>query len=95
MGRYADDEDWVDDDWNAEDGDEEFDSDNEWEDGYEEEPTIDCPHCGAEIHEDSVRCPHCEQYLTQEALAGGAKPWWVIAGILLCLLLVLLWLIPW
>jgi len=26
-----------------------------------EEPTIDCPYCGAEIHEDAQRCPRCEQ----------------------------------
>ncbi len=57
----------------------------------EDEPTIPCPYCRREIHEDSLRCPYCEQYISAEDAPSGPKPLWLVLGVLLCLLLVGLW----
>jgi len=57
----------------------------------EDEPTIPCPFCRREIHEDSQRCPYCEQYISAEDVPPASKPAWLIAGIIICLLIVGLW----
>ena len=81
-----------DDDWNDED-----DVDGQWDEVGEEEcedddePTIPCPYCGAEIHEDSVRCPRCEHYLSTEDSPPSSKPWWIVIGAALCLYAVYRW----
>ena len=88
--------DHEDDDWDDRDNndwaesDEEFDS----EDYDEVEPTIDCPYCQAEIHEDSQRCPFCENYLSREDSPSQRRPLWLIVGVVICLILVLLWILP-
>jgi DNA-directed RNA polymerase subunit RPC12/RpoP len=61
----------------------------DWED--DEEPTISCPYCGAEIHEDAQRCPYCENYISEEDSPPGRKPWWLLVGVLLCLYAVYRW----
>ena len=81
----------VDDD---DDCDEDFDSsDSEFtapdDDG--DEPTIPCPYCGEEIHEDSPMCPHCENYLSREDVAPTRKPIWFIVGAVAALYAVYLW----
>jgi hypothetical protein len=76
-GPTAGDDDW-DDRWPSPDGD-------------DEEPTIPCPYCRREIHEDTPRCPYCEQYISREDAPPGRKPWWLIAGVVLCLFVVYLW----
>jgi hypothetical protein len=60
-------------------------------DSDDDEPTIPCPYCRREIHEEAQRCPYCASYLSQEDAPPSRKPWWLIAGAVLCLLLVLLW----
>jgi hypothetical protein len=80
MPRWADDED-----------DDQFDHAEEGFCGDEEEPTVPCPYCHREIHEDSQRCPHCENYISQEHAPQAHKPWWLVVGVLVCLLLVYLW----
>lgn len=80
MSRFNDD----DDDWDSEE--EDWESDDE-----ESEPTIECPYCQAEIHEDSQRCPFCENYISREDSPPERKPWWIVIGVLICLILVLLW----
>jgi hypothetical protein len=58
----------------------------------DEEPTIPCPHCRRQIHEDSPRCPYCENYLSDEEEAPPSrKPWWIIVGVIVCLYLVYRW----
>jgi ferredoxin-thioredoxin reductase catalytic subunit len=64
--------------------------DDAWED---EEPTVPCPYCKREIHEDSLRCPHCEHYLSEEDLPSPRKPWWRILGVLVCLYVVYRWIV--
>ena len=79
------------------DGDDDFDADEDDDsDDYEfedddEEPTIACPYCGQEIHEDAQRCPHCEQYISEEDAPMTRKPWWIIVGVIACLYLVYRW----
>jgi len=44
--------------------------------------TVACPHCGAEIYEDTVRCPVCEDYITPGANANSQRPlWWIVLGL--------------
>lgn len=63
----------------------------EWDDDDEGEPTIACPYCRRDIHEDAERCPYCEQYLSDEDAPPSRKPWWIIVGVALCLYVVWLW----
>ena len=60
------------------------DSDEDYEDDSfdadDDEPTVPCPYCRREIHEDSVRCPHCERYLSREDAPAERKPWWILVG---------------
>jgi predicted nucleic acid-binding Zn ribbon protein len=77
-GDWDDDEDWdVDDDPDADDDD--------------DEPTVACPYCRKQIHEDSQRCPHCEQYISEEDRPSWRPRWWVILGAVLGLLAVYTW----
>ena len=68
------------DDWNEEDDD--------------EEPTIPCPYCRRQIHEESQRCPYCENYISEEDAVPARKPWWIIIGALLALYVVYRWIAP-
>lgn len=79
--------------------DDEDDRDNDGEEfaeadtfGSDDEPTISCPYCGAEVHEDSPRCPHCENYLSHEDAPQTPKPWWFLIGAGLGLFVFLRWL---
>jgi hypothetical protein len=56
----------------------------------EDDDTIPCPYCRRPIHEDSQRCPHCENYISEED-APTRKPWWLIIGVVVCLLIVYSW----
>ena len=76
-----------------EDEDEDDVDDDDAFDEDEEEPTVACPYCQREIHEDSQRCPYCEHYISQEDAPPARKPWWLIAGVILCLYLLLRWFI--
>jgi hypothetical protein len=84
MGRRVEEErEWDDEESEEDEGDESLDG--------EEEPTIPCSYCRQEIYEDSVRCPHCGQYLSEEDLSASRKPWWIILGVVLCILVVWFW----
>ncbi len=77
-------EDWASDEEDAEDWDDDGDPDDE-------EPTVPCPYCRREIHEDAERCPHCGQYISSADAPAAAKPWWVMIGVAVCLYLVYRW----
>jgi hypothetical protein len=81
-------------------------SDDEWEEadaGWEEdaddsdaaegdgEPTVACPYCRRQIHEDAPRCPYCERHRSAEDAPPARKPWWILLGVLACLYLVYRW----
>ena len=84
-----------DDDWDDESG-----GDFEADDGYgddeyapddDESETVPCPYCREEIHEDAVRCPSCGNYISAEDAPPGRKPWWLIVGVIVCLVIVYFW----
>lgn len=90
-----DDFDSDDDGFDSDDDDSEFDSDED-----DEEPTIPCPYCRRQIHEDAQRCPYCENYISAEDTpeygdhgTPGAKPLWFVVGLLACLLIAVLWIV--
>ena len=81
------------DDWSDEfgpDPDEEFDGSD---DDDEEEPTVPCPYCRKEIHEDSQHCPHCGNFISKEDTPPARKPWWLILGTLACLYVIYRWIV--
>jgi hypothetical protein len=65
------------------------------EDGWDddEEPTIPCPYCKRQIHEDSQRCPYCENCISEADTPVSRKPWWIIVGTLLCLFVLYRWIV--
>lgn len=73
-----------------------WDAEDDWdaEDVDDGDSTIPCPYCGCEIHEDSPRCPSCKNYLSLEEAQPrpSQKPWWVLLGTGLGLLVFLRWL---
>jgi len=69
--------------------------DHDWPEEDDEEPTIPCPYCRREIHEDSERCPYCEHYISQEDAPPARKPWWIIIGVVACLYVVYRWNVWW
>ena len=80
------------------DGDDEGEDYYEYEDSdqsYAEEdadtPTVPCPYCRHEIHEDAQRCPYCERYISAEDSPGQRRPWWVLVGVAICLYIVFSW----
>jgi hypothetical protein len=55
--------------------------------------TVPCPYCREPVYEDAERCPGCGNYLSREDAPGPRKPAWVVAGVLLCLTVLLGWLL--
>jgi hypothetical protein len=76
------------------DNSEDENSNVNWDDNdgeFDVEPTIPCPWCGREIHEDAPRCPYCERYLSDEDAPPPRKPWWVMVGTAACLYICYRW----
>jgi hypothetical protein len=67
------------------------DFDDDYPDEHEDEPTVTCPYCRREIHEDAQRCPHCEQYISDLDAPTARKPWWIVVGVVVCLYVVFRW----
>jgi predicted nucleic acid-binding Zn ribbon protein len=66
--------------------------DPEEADDDEDDQTVACPFCQRPVYEDAERCPGCGQYLSAEDLAQPRrKPWWLVVGALICLVMVLRW----
>ena len=59
------------------------------EDDQLDEPTVDCPFCGLEIHEEAQRCPGCEQYVSDADYRQSHKPLWIVVTVILCLIAIL------
>jgi hypothetical protein len=80
--------DWDEDgsDWSADD--EEYQPDDDDDEG---EPTVPCPYCKREIHEDAQQCPYCEHSISAEDAPPARKPWWIVVGTLLCLFVIYFW----
>jgi hypothetical protein len=56
----------------------------------EDDGTAPCPYCGKPKYEDSERCPSCGNYVSCED-QPDRKPWWLVAGALICLAIAFLW----
>ncbi len=77
--------------------------DNRWDDDIEDEEDLEeyaddeqtypCPECGREIYDDSERCPHCGHYISEEDSPPSRPAWWIVLGVLLCLLVIGFWLL--
>ncbi len=49
----------------------------------DEEMTIPCPKCGAEVFDDADQCPSCGWYLIHDTRAWSGKSiWWIALGLL-------------
>ena len=53
-------------------------------------PTVECPHCKAEVFEDAEQCPRCGNYLSREDTPVRRGGVWLIVMIL-ALLAALIW----
>jgi hypothetical protein len=92
MPRSTDfDNEWDDDESFSNEWDDEESSSHEWVDDASDVPTVPCPYCEREVPEDLTRCPYCEHYISREDAPPDRKPWWIIVGVVVCLLVVLLW----
>jgi hypothetical protein len=67
------------------------DDEDDWPDD-DPEPTVACPYCRREIHEDAQRCPYCEKYISNYD-APRHKPWWLLIGIVIALYVVYRWIV--
>jgi hypothetical protein len=49
----------------------------------DEEMTIPCPKCGAEVFDDAEQCPACGSYLIHDTRVWSGKSiWWIALGLL-------------
>jgi len=74
--------------------DDEYEPDDDEKSPYEadegdEDPTMPCPNCGADVYDDALRCPVCEHYLSDEQLTGMNQRLWVVVTALLLVVLTL------
>ena len=68
--------------WDADDLDDELDPDD----------LDECPRRGRLMADDFESCPRCGADLSR-AGAGRRQPWWVMAGALVCLAMVVYWIL--
>lgn len=68
------------------------DIEDEHEDWSEDDDdlTIPCPHCREPVFDAAEQCPGCGHYLSRED-APWRKPWWLVVGVVVCLIVVLSW----
>lgn len=57
----------------------------------DDDDTIPCPYCREFILEDAPRCPHCGNYISEEDHPPTPRPWWIVATVILCLVLIYFW----
>jgi hypothetical protein len=61
----------------------------------EDDDTSPCPYCRRPIYADAERCPHCGNYLSAEDAPPSRQSWWIILGVLVCLVVVAGWIMGW
>jgi predicted nucleic acid-binding Zn ribbon protein len=67
------------------------DDEYDGEDDDEVEPTVPCPYCREEIHEDAQRCPRCGEYISAEDRPPARQPWWIVLGAIAVMYVVYRW----
>ena len=55
--------------------------------------TVPCPFCRENVYDNAEWCPHCRNYLFYEGAPLPEKPWWLVGGVVACLLVVLYWIL--
>jgi hypothetical protein len=67
---------------------------DEPDDGDEgdEDDTVACPYCFRPVYEGAEHCPACGKYLSLED-APSRHPWWLVVGVLVCLVVILGWVV--
>ncbi len=75
-----------------EDESNQWDDDEDFADEDDEEPTILCPYCRAEMWEEAPQCPECGEYLSVEDRQARHEwqPRWIVLTALMLLLLIAL-----
>jgi hypothetical protein len=61
--------------------------------GEDSVDTVPCPYCRRLVPEDAPHCPYCQRYISQEDAPPGPKPWWLVLGVFVCVLIVVLWIL--
>ena len=56
----------------------------------EDDDTVACSNCNHPVYDDAERCPACGHYLSRED-APVRRPWWLVVGVLLGLVVVIRW----
>jgi hypothetical protein len=56
----------------------------------DDDELADCPYCGERIYEGSEQCAACGQYISAED-APPRRPWWIVLGLFVCLVISLGW----
>ena len=69
-----------------------FDADDEDDGDDEETETVPCPYCRRQVPEGVAMCPYCRSFISFED-APRRRPWWLVAGVIVCLLIVVLWVV--
>ena len=57
------------------------------DEGDDEPETVPCPYCRRPVYEQAEICPHCKSFISRED-APRHVPWWIWAGVILCLIAV-------
>ena len=59
-----------------------------------ESDLMPCPFCRKSVYDDAEQCPHCGNYMFSDEPESYRKPWWLLVGVGLSLLVVIYWLWP-
>jgi hypothetical protein len=54
--------------------------------------TFPCPYCREPVYEGADVCPHCRNFVSF-ADVPGRRPWWLVAGVAVCVAIVLIWVV--
>ena len=53
------------------------------DDTDDDEQTVVCPECGADVYEDADQCPACGMFLIHDTRVwSGRSTWWIVLGLL-------------
>ena len=61
--------------------------DDDYDDAFEDETTIECPNCGSSVYEDAPQCPSCGEYITHSR--RNQSPWIYVITIVIIAILIL------
>lgn len=57
----------------------------------DDDDTIPCPHCGADVYDDAEQCPRCGMYLSAEDRPAAPRPMFVTVMLVLALVAAVMW----